>query len=55
MAEPRPSNRRLGRAAIIIAVLVVAIVAVIFITFNLSHDRALKNEIQAENGSAYPP
>ncbi|MBO9623538.1 MAG: hypothetical protein J7500_12585 [Sphingomonas sp.] len=55
MAEPRPSDRRLGRAATIIAVLVVAIVVVIFITFNLSHDRALKNELITENAAAPAP
>ena len=51
MADPRPSDRRLGRAAILILVLVVAIVLTIFVTFNISHHRAMENEVEAANGA----
>ena len=43
MAEPKPSNQRLRRAAIIVIILVVAIVATIFVAFNISHYRAMEN------------
>ena len=48
MADQTPSNRRLRRAAIIVIMLVVAIVAMIFVGFNISHYRAMENET-AEN------
>jgi multisubunit Na+/H+ antiporter MnhB subunit len=51
MADPRPSDRRLRRAAILILVLVVAIVLTIFVTFNISHYRAMENEVEAANGA----
>ena len=35
MTEPRPSNRRLSRAAITIVVLVIVAVAAIFVGYNI--------------------
>ena len=52
MAEPRPSNRRLSRAAILVAVLMVVIAATIFVTFNIAHQRAMENQVEA--GRAAP-
>jgi heme/copper-type cytochrome/quinol oxidase subunit 2 len=49
MPDQKPSDRRLRRAAIIIIVLVLAIVATIFVTFNISHYRAMENEVEAQN------
>ena len=49
MADPEPSERRKGRAAIIVIVLVVAIIALIYVTFNISHYREMQNEVQAES------
>lgn len=51
MADPRPSDRRLRRAAILILVLVVAIVLTIFVTFNISHYHAMENEVEAQNAA----
>jgi hypothetical protein len=51
MADPKPSDRRLQRAAILILVLVVAIVLTIFVAFNISHYRAMENEVEAQNGA----
>ncbi len=51
MADPEPSDRRKGRAAIIIIMLVVAIIATIFVTFNISHYREMKNETRAESAA----
>jgi uncharacterized membrane protein AbrB (regulator of aidB expression) len=50
MAEPRPSNPRMRRATIIVILLAVAIIATIFVGFNMAHYRALENE-QAANAS----
>ncbi|MDT8758285.1 hypothetical protein MZO42_06215 [Sphingomonas psychrotolerans] len=49
MADPEPSERRKGRAAIIVIVLVVAIIALIYVTFNIAHYREMQNEVQAKN------
>lgn len=49
MPDQKPSDRRLRRAAIIIIVLVLAIVATIFVMFNISHYRAMENEVEAQN------
>ena len=51
MAEPRPSNRRLGRAAILVAVLVVAIAATIFVAFNIAHQQAMENQVEAQRAA----
>lgn len=53
MADPQPGERRKSRAAIVIVALVLAIVVAIFVTFNISHYRAMENEVAAEhNGVA---
>ncbi|MGK6321077.1 hypothetical protein [Sphingomonas sp. DT-204] len=52
MPEERPSNRRLGRAAVLIIGIVLAIVAVIFVFFNASHYKAMQNEQAVENQAA---
>lgn len=54
MPEPKPSNRRLGRAAVIIILLVLAIIVTIFVTFNISHYRAMENEVEI-NASVQTP
>ena len=55
MTEPRPSDRRFSRAAVIIAALVLAIVVAIFVTFNIAHYRAMQNEVQAGNTAVTKP
>lgn len=50
--EPRPSSRRLGRAAVAIIAIVLAIVVVIFVTYNISHYNQMKTDRATENGAA---
>jgi hypothetical protein len=53
--DSRPGDRRLSRAAIIVIFIVVAIVVTIFVTFNISHYRETRNEVQAENSGRTVP
>lgn len=47
--EKKPSERRLGRAAIWIVAIILVLWVVIFVTRNISHYQDLKNEEAANN------
>jgi hypothetical protein len=49
--ESRPGNRRLSLAALVVVGLVMAIVLIVFVMFNLSHYREMRNEAQAEKST----
>lgn len=49
--EKKPSERRLGRAAIWIVAIILVLWVVIFVTRNISHYQDLKNEEAANNAA----
>jgi hypothetical protein len=53
--DSRPGDRRLSRAALVVVFIVVAIVVTIFVMFNVSHYREMRNEVQAENSGRTVP
>ncbi|UIJ44588.1 hypothetical protein LZK98_16210 [Sphingomonas cannabina] len=52
MPEERPSNRRLGSAAVLVVGIVLLIVVAIFVTFNISHYKDARNEQTTANSAA---